>query len=122
MRTFAELFCQQHHIPVARFAMTFFWLCLHRRALLVAPVMLLLNREFFAPDFELISRVGAMRSTEAIYDEIADFQQHPANRGWLHRRLKFRVSIERTIRVVRRIFAEAGRDAATAPRDAAAGR
>ena len=43
MRTFAELFCQQHHIPAARFALTLFWLCLHRRALIIAPILLLLN-------------------------------------------------------------------------------
>ena len=107
MRSFADLFCEQYHVAPDRFARAMFWRCLHRRALLFAPVILLLKPVYFATDFELILNVGQLTEARHLTEAVDDFQLHPWNHGFLRRRLKIRVSGARLGHVVHQVLQRA---------------
>ena len=97
---FAELFCRQHQLPPQRYQEAMLRSCLSRRAGILRPLLTLLSRRYFAPDYELILRVGLLMSPDALSDEIDDFLRHPANRGFLRSVLRLRLST----RQLRRLF------------------
>ena len=92
MRTFEELFCEHYHVVPANFVRTMFWRCLHRRALVLAPVILVLNRRYFTPDHDLIIRIGRLATSGDMCDELEEFHCHPLNQGFVRSRLKVRLS------------------------------
>jgi hypothetical protein len=104
MRTFAELFCERYHVAPANFSRAMFWRCLHRRGLPLAPFIFIVNRKYFAADYELIASVGRLTSGARLNDELDDFRSHPRNRGFVRNRLRIRVSGARLCRVFHRVL------------------
>jgi hypothetical protein len=100
MPTFSELFCQRHGVEPSHYADAMFRRCLHRRAILFAPLIRLFSSDYFEADFDLIGSVGKITSTRDLSDELSNFNFHPANKGLLRRRLKMRVSGRRLTQVV----------------------
>jgi len=112
MQTFAKLFCEHYHVAPQRYQRAVFWRCLHRRAWVLAPLLLLLNRDFFTADFDLIERIRTLKSASELYGEVDDFNAHPWNCGFARRWLRMRLSIRRLTHLVNHVFAKARRDAA----------
>ena len=99
VETFAEFFCNQRRLPPERYRSAMLRCCLHRRALIFLPLLSLFAPNHFEADYELITGVGLMRTTEALNDEIHAYYDHPDNRRFLRRTLRLRVSVKRLRRV-----------------------
>ena len=99
MRTFADLFCEQHQLAPEEFTDAVFRRCLFRRAWVVAPVILLLNRDYFAEDFEFVARIGRVTTVAQLREKLKGFRLHPWHEPFL-RRLKIRVSGRRAAALV----------------------
>lgn len=102
MATYQELYCEMTKCPKKRFTRRLFWAALHRRALVLAPLIMLTNEAFFAADLELIAAVARLHKSDQLEEEIRDFREDPRNRDWARRVLKLRVSTRR----LRRLLAE----------------
>ncbi|MDO8542435.1 MAG: hypothetical protein Q7S40_18500 [Opitutaceae bacterium] len=106
MPTFAELFCQQRGVSADRYVQTMFSCALHRRARLFAPLIKVLDSDYFSPDYELIRGVGQLTSSRGLKDELHGFYSHPRNRGFWREQLRMRVSVGRVTRLIRETFPE----------------
>jgi hypothetical protein len=104
MKTFAELFCAHYGIEPEHYLRTVFRVTLHRRALLLAPVLGLFAPDHFARDLSFIRCVGELQRPADLLDEIRYFYWHPWNRGFLRRRLRLRVSAARMTKLVRLVM------------------
>jgi len=94
VKTFREIYCERHGIPLQQFERSLLWRALHRQA---CPFywLLWLNRDYSSPDFEFIRGVGELRSRRGFRNEAAEFHYHPKNRGMLRTLLRLRVSSHR---------------------------
>jgi hypothetical protein len=99
-KTFAELFCRHRRLPPGKYREVMLRRCLYRRTLMFRRLLAFFSHGYFAADYDLISAVGLLREPEALHDEINTFLDHPANRGFLRRVLRLRVSTRR----VRHLF------------------
>jgi hypothetical protein len=102
--TLAETWATRHHVPPDRVTRALFW-----RALPPGwwPVAVLLGgpaAAYFAADRAFVAEVAALRRPEGFADAHADYQSHPANRGFLRRRLHCRVSSRRLWRLARTLL------------------
>jgi hypothetical protein len=111
MKTFRERYSAAHACRSDEFVTRVVRLCLHRRARFMAPFIVLLSPNYFAPDRELIEAVSSSRSFRDLNDEIRDFTLDERNRSWWRGRLRFRLSTHRLRSLVRKYF----RDAAPVP-------
>lgn len=93
--TFGESFCALHGIPPEKFARTIFRRALYRRTLLFTWLLQFLKQDYFSADFDLIYGVERLRRLRDFKLEASQYNEHPANRGWLRRRLRLRVSTHR---------------------------
>jgi len=93
--TFADSFCAQHGVPREQYARAIFKRALYRRARLVAWLLPIFKREYFAADFDLIYQVEHIRRLRDFNTEAERFHEHSSNRGWLRRRFLIRVSTSR---------------------------
>ena len=98
--TFEELFCVRHQIGPERYSRAVFWRCLYWHAYLLAPLLVLMRRDYFTSDFDLIERARRVRAGHEIFEEIDDYQAHPWNRGFTHRFLRVRLSGKRIAALV----------------------
>ena len=107
LKTFRELYCSQHHIPLDRFERDLVRRSLHRHAL---PIywLLGLNRDYTSPDFDFVRGVGELRNRREFRNEAAEFHYHPHNRGLLRSVLKLRVSSSRLQRIFEKEIEEHG--------------
>ena len=115
MPSFQERFCAAHRCTEKAFAQKVFWLCLHRRAVLVAPLLGGFRAEYFAADRELIAAAGRAADLKDIIQEIRDFYLTSSNRGWWRRRAKIRVSAQRLLNLARPLLAPASTSCETTP-------
>jgi hypothetical protein len=115
--TFAELFCRQHRLPPQRFNQAMLRCCLYPRARFIQPLLAIIWPGHFKADYELISRVGRLTELGALDHEIGEFHDHPANRGFLRRTLRLRISTKR----LRRNFCSLMRRPASPTADPATG-
>jgi hypothetical protein len=103
LKTFRELYCERHGVAYDRFERALIWRCLHWPA---RPLywLLWLNRDYYSADFEFIRGVGDLRNRRDFRNEAAEFHYHPANRGFLRKILRMRVSSQRLQSVFEREF------------------
>ena len=104
MKTFAEIYCAEHHCDLGAFEWRVFWLSLHRRALAITPLLLCLAPNYFASDWAVIRAAGRCYSLRQVEEEIRDFALDSANRGWWRREARVRLSSQRFRRLARRCF------------------
>jgi hypothetical protein len=107
VKTFRELYCEQHGLPLDRFERELVTRSLHRHAL---PIywLLSLNRDYTSPDFEFVRGVGELKNRREFRNEAAEFHYHPHNRGLLRSVFKLRVSSHRLQRIFEREIEEHG--------------
>jgi len=103
--TFSERFCAQNGIEPEEFARMVFKRALYRRAWPFAGLLRFLSPNYFAADFDLIYGVAQLRRMREFMTEAERFNEHPANRGWLHRRLRLRVSTNRLKQLIKETLA-----------------
>jgi hypothetical protein len=107
LKTFRELYCEQHRIPSAQYERELVRRSLHRHAL---PIywLLGLNRDYTSPDFDFVRGVGELRNRREFRNEAAEYYYHPHNRGWLRGLFRLRVSSHRLQRIFEREIEEHG--------------
>ncbi len=99
--------CAARRWRAEEFGRRLFWHCLHRRAVLLVPVVRLCDAEYFAPDRELLARAAGVRSWPELREEIHDFTTDPRNGRWLRQHGRLRVSTRRLQRLAREFLAPA---------------
>lgn len=104
MATFAELYCRHYGVAAKNFERSMFWRCLHRRAWPLVAVVRIFNRDYFAPDMELIRDLGRRTQATSLTEDIADYHSHPMNVGVLRHRLRIRISIRRVSKEAHRLL------------------
>ena len=102
MKTFVEIYCAEQRCAPRTFAWRVFWRCLHRCALPIAPLALVLFPHHFAPDWELLRAAARCASLRQLDEEIRDFVADSANRSWWRRVARVRLSTQRVRRLARR--------------------
>ncbi len=90
--TFAECFCAKYNLPRDQYARAVFRKSLYRRTHFFRWLLPLIDRSYYAADFDLIYGVEHLRRLRDFKTEAERFNDHPANRGWLRRTFCLRVS------------------------------
>ena len=104
-KTFRETFCEHYRCPESQYVRKAFRKCLYRRALLLAPLLELLWRDFFQVDLDAIERLGAAQSWKELNTELRAFQSNSQLRGRLLRsQFRLRVSGNRIRRLAVQLF------------------
>lgn len=101
---FAGRCCARFGVATERYLEFALRRTLYPHARLLRPLLRAWDADFFAPDREFLAAVGRLSRWRDFAGEVKDFHCHPANSGFLRRRLRLRVSVGRT----RRFFAAAG--------------
>lgn len=107
MKTFAEIFCEKHRINPTDFERTVLKRTLHPAARVLWP-LLSLSSDYFIADREFIRCVGRITRARQFEAEAFDFATDSNGRGFLHYRLKLRVSRSLLGRLVRKTFSDYG--------------
>lgn len=91
--TFREAYCAAHRCSPEQFGWAVFRRCLHRHALLVAPILRLGDPTFFQADFEVITAIGRATSQLELQVLIDEFEnRRVVERDLLHATLRIRLS------------------------------
>ena len=107
--TLREKYCSEYGCDEREFATRVFRRCLHRRLVPFASLVALLRPDYFAPDWELVRRAGAVRSLAELAEEVGDFRNDARNqRGW-RARLRMRLSTRRLQRLARQLLGDESR-------------
>jgi hypothetical protein len=101
MKTFEEKFCEVSGCSREDFSRKIFWKCLHRHALLLAPIILVFRSDYFAPDRELIAHLRRAEKMNDVWEEVRQYFVSPKYHGWLRRRANIRISARRLIELAR---------------------
>ena len=104
MSTLNEQYVATHGEPGAGVGRHLFRACLHRRALMLAPLIAFCDSDYFAPDRELLERAAQVRSLRELDEEIADFRNDARNQTWWRKYGRVRVSTRRLRRLARRLL------------------
>ncbi len=99
-KTFAQLYCEQHNLPLADFERDVVGRTLHPQARVLHRLLHMMPGDYFCADLELARNVGQLTRPEDFAWEVSDFHAHPSNRQMLRRRLKVRLSIALLRRLV----------------------
>jgi hypothetical protein len=100
-QTFSERFCHLFQLEPKKFEATVFRMALYPQASVLGPVLRLLHPGFFEVDLELVRNVGLITDLKQFRNLAWDFSDHPANRTWLRRNLRMRLSTQRLLRLLR---------------------
>jgi hypothetical protein len=101
LTTFEQIYSEANKCAPAEFSRRVFWECLHRRALPLAPFLLVLNRRYFEPDRQLIADVRRAERMEQVWEAVREYFADPRHTGWLRRKAEVRLSGRRLIRLAR---------------------
>lgn len=109
--TFADAYCSSHRVRPEDYEHIVFLRTLHPVARIFRGTLGLIPR-YFAADHSFIRSVGALTRRRDFGLEELDYVHDPANRGFLRRKLRLRVSARRLYALVR---AELPHDTGAAP-------
>lgn len=98
--TFREQFCARHRVAEADFESALLRLTLYPQARLLRPLLVLLPRHF-DEDLIFVRQVGAIRRADDYLACEAEYIESDGYRGFLHRRLRLRISCRRMRMAVR---------------------
>ena len=99
LTTFRETYCAAHGCRSEDFTSHLFWRCLHRQAIVLAPLLAAVQPDYFAPDRELIASAGQARTMGELNEEIRDFMHDTRNHRWWRMRAHARLSTRRLRRI-----------------------
>ena len=108
MRTLEERFCEDNKCTLEQFSRKMFWRCLHRHALPLAPVILVLRPRYFDADWELLREIRRAVTMNHVWEEVREYFVNPRHVGWFRRRANIRLSARRVINVAREYLPNAG--------------
>ncbi len=108
VKTFKQIYCEEHRCQPPAFFQKIFWRCLPPLAIPFVPFVGGMQSGYFDADRELIRAVGTATSMAEVRDEIRDYFSHPQNRGWLRRVWNIRVSTHRLKRLARLYLQDPG--------------
>jgi hypothetical protein len=101
---FSALFCERFRCRPSEFEELAFRKCLHRRALLFAPILRKLMPKYFEPDFMLIRYLGqAVGQREAMMELAAFTENNNSRAGFARKHLGIRISTRRTVKLLRQL-------------------
>lgn len=99
---FAEIYCEQHGLLPEKFTAHIRSRTLYPHARLIVPFLLLFNSDYLSADNDFIQDVGWLSRYRDFSNSSFEYIHHPANRGFLRRALRLRVSTERMRKLVRK--------------------
>ena len=100
--SFAELYCERHHLEQSDFNNRLIRRSLHFRIRIVGWLLLSLRPDYFEADLEFVAHAGSLKSLRKLEGEIREFSVDYRNRGLWRGVLRQRVSTHR----LRHIFRE----------------
>jgi hypothetical protein len=103
-KTFADLYCERHGVPRPRYNAVVFRKALFPHARLLLVVVRSLSRLHFLADHEFVEDVGHIKGIADFSYPLGSYIEHPANRGFLRRVLRLRVSARRLLQLVRSVY------------------
>lgn len=101
---FSEKFCRQFNVPPADYRAALLRRTLYPSARWLRPFLRLLDHDYFAVDHAFIDSVGRLKRLRDLVAESHEFARHPANRGFLRRTLRLRVSVGRMHDIVNQVM------------------
>jgi len=94
-RRFSESVGARFQLPEGSYVDFMLKRCIHRRAIIFVPFLMVIDRGYFDADIELITAVGRLRSADSLQEEIDAFHIHPDNRSFARRIMCIRISTRR---------------------------
>lgn len=98
--TFQEHFCAQNRVAAPDFEAALLKLTLHREARLLRPLLALMPG-YFDDEIQFVRQVGSIRRADDYLSCEAEYLESEGYRGFLHRRLRLRISCRRMRMAVR---------------------
>lgn len=102
VRCFADLFCEHEHIGRERFMMELLRRTRYPHTRYIAALLEAAWPALFVADYEFVTEVGGLQRYADYQQAVEGFRWHRANRGWLRRILRVRISIARMNALVKR--------------------
>jgi hypothetical protein len=103
---FRDRFCSRFGVAPERFEKAVFRRTAYTLARCLRAIIPGTSPEFFAPDDDFIAGVARISRRSDFAEEAEEFAHHPANRGFLRRVLRIRVSIGRMQSLAGVVFEE----------------
>ena len=100
-KTFAELYCEQNKTDPQGYEREVLVNSLYPHARLVAWLLMLLNPNQMAADYDFVRAVGALKRFRDFEYEAQEYAHHPANRGFWRMKMNLRVSSRALRRMVK---------------------
>ena len=100
-KTFAELYCEQHELRPEQYESVVLRRASYPHARLLAPLIKLLDPEYFVADLDFVRSVARLRRFREFFYEAEEFAHHPANRGFFRLTGNMRLSSRALRRMVR---------------------
>lgn len=101
---FAEHYCDLHKLTLDEFPRHLRKHALYPHARFIVPILTLFNGDYLAADNDFIQDVGQLTRYNDFFGSSFEYIHHPANRGFLRRVLRLRISTERMRRIIRKGF------------------
>jgi len=99
---FEERYCEQHNLTLEEYPRHLRNRAFYPHARFIAPILTLFNGDYLAADNDFIQDVGQLTRFNEFFSSSFEYIHHPANRGFLRRYCRIRISTERMRRIVRR--------------------
>lgn len=97
---FITLYCRRRGIAPSAFARDLLLRSVYPQTRLMVGLLTQLNPGHFEADLEFIVDVGQLRRRVDFGDAAESYLSHPANKGFLRRKLKLRISVRRMLEIV----------------------
>jgi hypothetical protein len=102
--SFAEHYCRRHGIYHEGFLLVVLQRTLYPHVRPIFSLMLQMHPQLFSADFDFVVALGRTRSYSDFEFAAQAFCEHPANRGFLRRSLRMRISVRRVRRLLNEIY------------------
>jgi hypothetical protein len=97
---FISLYCRRRGIAPSAFARDLLLRSVYPHTRPLVTLLTQLNRGYFEADYEFIVDVGQLRRRTDFGAAAESYISHPANKGFIRRRLKLRISVRRMLELV----------------------
>lgn len=104
---FRSAFCARYKCKDEEFEKVALLKVLHRRALPLAWIILIVAPSYFTPDFQILRHFGSLTRKSNLYSDALDVRNDYARlqaSGFLRRSLKMRISGQRLLKVASEIW------------------
>jgi hypothetical protein len=103
-RSFLMIYCRAQGVFPADFPTEVLLKTLYPHARPLFGLLTQLNPDFFRPDYEFIEDVSCMQNHRDLSHAVENYVTNPANKGFIRRRLRLRISVRRMLRLVHGVF------------------